>query len=119
MSKRKIPHPVTDAEDEAIRRAAASDRDAPELTDAELAEFRPARDVLPHILGKENAEALMKRRGRPALPANERKVSMSIRYDRDVIDAFKATGEGWQTRMNDALREWAGSHGMLRGRKHA
>jgi integrase len=46
----------------------------------------------------------MKRRGRPALPADERKVSMSMRYDRDVIEAFKATGEGWQTRMNDAPR---------------
>jgi uncharacterized protein (DUF4415 family) len=85
-----------------------------ELTDAELADFKPARDVLPQILGKENAEALMKRRGRPALPANERKVSMSIRYDRDVIEAFKATGEGWQIRMNDVLRDYAKSHHLLR-----
>jgi uncharacterized protein (DUF4415 family) len=118
MSKRKIPHPVTAAEEAAIHRAAASDPDARELTDAELAEFRPASDVLPKILGKANADALMKRRGRPALPADERKVSMNMRYDRDVIEAFKATGEGWQTRMNDALREWARSHGMFRDCKH-
>jgi uncharacterized protein (DUF4415 family) len=26
-------------------------------------------------------------------------------------DAFKATGPGWQTRMNDALREWLRTHG--------
>lgn len=113
MSKRKIPHLVTDAEDAEIRRAAASDPDAPELSDAELAEFRPAHDVLPQIIGKENAEALVKRRGRPALSKNERKVSMSIRYDRDVIEAFKTTGEGWQTRMNDVLRSYAKSQRML------
>ena len=113
MSKRKIPRPVTDAEDLAIRRATASDTDAPELTDAELGEFRPASEVLPEVLGKEKAAALMRRRGRPALPESERKVSMSIRYDRDLIEAFRATGEGWQSRMNDVLREYAKSHHLL------
>ena len=29
-----------------------------------------------------------------------------IRLDADVIDTFKATGKGWQTRMNAALRDW-------------
>jgi len=29
-----------------------------------------------------------------------------VRYDADVVDAFRATGKGWQTRMNDVLREW-------------
>ena len=113
MSKRKIPHPVTEAEDAAIRRAAASDPDAPELTDAELAEFRPASEVLPGVLGKEKAAALMKRRGRPALPENARKVSMTMRFDRDLIDAFRSTGEGWQSRMNEALRDYAQSHHLL------
>jgi hypothetical protein len=60
MSKRKTPLAVTDAEAAAIRQAAASDPDARELSDAELAEFRPASEVLPRILGRENAEALMK-----------------------------------------------------------
>jgi uncharacterized protein (DUF4415 family) len=40
---------------------------------------------------------------------------MSMRYDRDVIDAFKATGDGWQTRMNDVLRAYAKSHRLLPG----
>ncbi|MBU6163320.1 MAG: BrnA antitoxin family protein [Myxococcales bacterium] len=46
----------------------------------------------------------MVRRGRP--PAAKTKVALTVRYDADVIAAFRATGKGWQTRMNDALREW-------------
>ena len=38
------------------------------------------------------------------------KVFTGIRLDADVIDAFKATGPGWQTRMNAALREWLEAH---------
>ena len=46
------------------------------------------------------------RRGRP--PITNPKVSTTIRLSRDVIDHFKAGGRGWQTRINDALREWIG-----------
>lgn len=42
-------------------------------------------------------------RGRPV---GATKVSTTIRFDSDVIDAFRAQGPGWQTRMNRALREW-------------
>ncbi|WP_429576493.1 BrnA antitoxin family protein [Paraburkholderia sp. UCT70] len=47
-------------------------------------------------------------RGRPRLETP--KVLLTVRYDADVVDAFKATGEGWQTRMNDALRDWLKDH---------
>ena|ERR1700730_5227921 len=58
------------------------------------------------------AGALVKRgRGRPA---GSKKEQMNLRIDRDVIEAYKAQGEGWQTRMNEALRDWAKSHGMMR-----
>ena len=33
---------------------------------------------------------------------------VSIRLDRDVIDSFKAGGDGWQSRVNDALRKHLG-----------
>ncbi len=74
---------------------------------------------LPALVGDQTAEVLLKRRGRPATPIDQHKVHTSIRLDPDLLDAFKDTGAGWQSRMNDALREWANSHGMLRGRKHA
>ncbi len=44
------------------------------------------------------------RRGRP--PIANRKVSTTIRLSPDVVEHFKAGGRGWQTRINDALREW-------------
>jgi uncharacterized protein (DUF4415 family) len=44
------------------------------------------------------------RRGRP--PAELTKVSTTIRLDADILDAFRAGGAGWQSRINAALREW-------------
>ncbi|WP_020652567.1 BrnA antitoxin family protein [Massilia niastensis] len=84
----------TPEEDAAITAAALSDPDAQPPTDAELAQFKPARG-----------------RGRPAQEIT--KLPTSIRLDARVVSAFKATGEGWQTRMNDALLEYARRHGML------
>ncbi|MBA4162776.1 MAG: hypothetical protein C0515_11995 [Novosphingobium sp.] len=46
------------------------------------------------------------RRGRPRV-ANPKK-PVSLRLDSDVIDWFKRSGEGWQTRINDELRKAAG-----------
>ena len=43
------------------------------------------------------------KRGRP--PSG--KVRISILIDPDVIEKFKATGDGWQARMNEALRKAA------------
>jgi len=56
-------------------------------------------------------EIQARRRGRPSgSTATVRKVPTTIRFDPDVLDGLRATGRGWQTRANDALREW------LRGR---
>jgi uncharacterized protein (DUF4415 family) len=35
-----------------------------------------------------------------------KKEQVAVRYSSDVLEAFRATGKGWQTRMNNALREW-------------
>ncbi|WP_091907756.1 BrnA antitoxin family protein [Chitinasiproducens palmae] len=57
------------------------------------------------------AGVLVKRgRGRPV---GSNKLQMNLRIDMDVVDAYKAQGAGWQTRMNDALREWATTHGLM------
>jgi len=42
-------------------------------------------------------------RGRPVGTSKEQ---VSIRFDTDVLSALRATGRGWQTRVNDTMREW-------------
>ena len=49
------------------------------------------------------------RRGRPV---GHTKASQTVRFDLDILAAFKSTGKGWQTRMNDALREWLKEHSL-------
>lgn len=77
------------------------DDDVPILTAADFANARPAREVFSDAA----IEDLKRRRGRPALP--DKKVQVSIRIDPSVLMAFKATGAGWQKRVNAALREAA------------
>lgn len=62
--------------------------DAPELTDEELAEFRPANPKY----------------YRPT------KELISLRLDAVLVDAFKSTGKGYQTKINEAL--WRGAQEM-------
>lgn len=52
-------------------------------------------------------EAYRKQRGRPV---GSDKESTTIRFDRDVLAAFRDAGPGWQTRMNAALRDWLKNH---------
>jgi uncharacterized protein (DUF4415 family) len=51
---------------------------------------------------------VQRRAGRPTGTGNKEQVA--IRFDKDVLDAFRATGRGWQTRMNDALKAWLKEH---------
>ena len=53
------------------------------------------------------AADLARRRGRPLGSA---KTQIALRVDNATLAAFKATGKGWQTRMNEALREWLARH---------
>jgi uncharacterized protein (DUF4415 family) len=48
---------------------------------------------------------LARKRGRPP---GSNKESTTVRFDRDVLTAFRSGGPGWQTRMNAALRAWLG-----------
>jgi uncharacterized protein (DUF4415 family) len=85
--------------------------DAPELTD----EFfeKAVMMIGERVVSREEFSAAVKAslsRGRPKLPSP--KQSVTVRYDADIIEAFKATGQGWQTRMNAALREWLQTHSV-------
>ena len=82
-----------------------SDVDSPPLTSRQLASMRPLREVYPDL-----AEFAVKRkRGQRGPQKAQTKKPVTIRIDHDVLDSYKATGPGWQTRMNDALRRGAKS----------
>ena len=57
-------------------------------------------------------EQIMARRpGRPAGSVKtEPKVSTTIRLSPDVVQAFRASGDGWQTRIDAALKDWLRTH---------
>jgi uncharacterized protein (DUF4415 family) len=54
-------------------------------------------------------------RGPQAAPT---KTLVSVRYSPEVIAFFKAGGAGWQTRMDDALKQWVAKHSRT-GRSEA
>ena len=90
------------------------DKDAPEATDEWFAKARPASAVLGELFGQPAAKEMLKpKRGRPVLA--HPKEHVNIRLDADVIGAFKDTGTGWQTRVNNALRDWLKTHPKITG----
>ncbi|MCX7098006.1 MAG: BrnA antitoxin family protein [Methylococcales bacterium] len=79
--------------------------DNPEATNGWFAKAKPASAVLPELFGAAASEMLMpKRRGRPVL--EKTKTPVNIRLDPDIVNAFKESGAGWQTKINDALKDW-------------
>lgn len=78
-------------EDAVITKAAKGDPDAVPYTEAEWKKVKAHARV-----GRPNVESP--------------KVFTGIRLDADVVESFKSTGKGWQTRMNAALRDWLKTH---------
>ena len=76
------------AEDRAITAAAKADPNAQPLTAKQLKAMVPLRTL----------------RGRPK--SESPKQLVSVRYSQEVLNYFKSTGEGWQSRMDGVLREY-------------
>lgn len=83
------------------------DGEVRELTAADIRLFRPAAEVLPPDLHA--GLVALKRRGRGPnkAPTKER---VSIRLSAEVVQYFRATGEGWQSRLDAALMDWVAHH---------
>jgi uncharacterized protein (DUF4415 family) len=75
------------------------DADNPEWTEADFAAAKGPEALPPALLA-----AFPNTKPRNGRPAGSDKLQISIRLDKDVVEKFKATGPGWQTRINAALR---------------
>ena len=80
------------------------DDENPEWTAADFAKARPASEVLPQIFGAKLAQEMLKPRGRPR--AEHPKERINIRLSYEVVEYFKSAGDGWQTRIDAALRQF-------------
>jgi uncharacterized protein (DUF4415 family) len=89
------------AEDRRITAAAKTDPDAQPLTNEQLAAMVPARAL----------------RGRP--PVANRKQLVSVRYSPEVLEFFRSTGEGWQSRMDGVLKQYVEKQAKRRERGDA
>jgi uncharacterized protein (DUF4415 family) len=99
LPKGKRPAPMTREEARRLAR-----RNLEEITAEEDAEITAAALADPDA---QPSEDLMRRkRGRPFADTHKEKVS--LRLDPEVVAHFRATGSGWQTRVNDVLRKAAG-----------
>lgn len=99
MTKTKrSPRLLTDAEEADIQRQIAADPDDSEASDTDLAQAMPFAEAFPQL-----AENIKRSRGRPK--AEDRKLHVSLRLSPDVLAKFKATGPGWQSRIDEALRK--------------
>ena len=94
----------TPQEDAAISAGIAADRDNPELGEAWFNKARPAAEVLPAELQNKLG---IRPRGPQKAPTKQ---ATTIRLSPEVMEAFKATGKGWQTRIDAALKDWLRTH---------
>jgi uncharacterized protein (DUF4415 family) len=86
-------------------------------TDPEMAKFEAALlRSIDQAKGGEGrvttpAQIVARRPGRPAGSVKAApKVSTTIRLSADVVQAFRAAGDGWQTRIDAALKDWLSTH---------
>lgn len=96
--------PLTAEEETEIQHMIASDPDAPEATDEEIAQAKPFRDAFPDLAAAMDRE--IAKRGRPK--ADQTKKPVTIRLDPDLVQHYRAKGKGWQSQMNEDLRKLAG-----------
>ncbi len=76
----------------------------PELADKDNPEWTP--EMFKQAVRLEGLPASLqgKLRGRPKATITKERIT--IRLSPDVVDAFRSTGQGWQTRVDTAVRDW-------------
>ena len=106
--KPKIIMP-TKAEDAQINAGIAADPDNPEWSASDFQQAKPAKEFF-DAGTYENLVALKRRPGERGPQKAAVKERITIRLSAEIVSRFRATGPGWQTRVDDALAEWLSAH---------
>jgi len=93
---------------EQVKRDASSDAPIPYDPETDLYNPNDPEQVANFF----SSAKVVRKPGRPK--AETTKVPIAIRLSPDVIEYFKATGAGWQSRIDAALREWISGHPLKR-----
>ena len=101
VTKFSSRRPLNEREEAEIQKMIASDPDAPEATDEQLAQAKPFAEAFPDLM-----ESIKRARGRPKVDAP--KVAVTLRIDPDVLERFQSKGKDWRSDMTHALRKAAG-----------
>lgn len=110
MPKLKVGHISPSAEEDAIiNKGIAADADNPEWTATDFASAKPAQE----FFDPATHQALTSVRRKPGERGAQKaatKVATTIRLSPEVSAAFRASGPGWQTRIDEALKDWLRTH---------
>lgn len=79
-----------------------ADGEVRELTAEDLNHFKPAAEALP--------PSLLRKLGVRGVQKTQPKDRITIRLSHDVVERFRASGDGWQTRVDAALKDWLKDH---------
>lgn len=91
---------------------AFADDDIPEMKAADFARAKRLLDAVPKVV-----DAMKRGRGRPKLMHPKSRVSLQL--DPEVVAAYKATGKGWQSQINETLARAVARRKLKRGRNQA
>ncbi|USX28535.1 BrnA antitoxin family protein [Oxalobacteraceae bacterium OTU3CINTB1] len=107
-TKPKIILP-TKAEDARINAGIAGDPDNPEWSAGDFRQSKSAKEFFDDGT-YENLVTLKRRPGERGPQKAAVKERITIRLSPEIVSRFRATGPGWQTRIDDALADWLRTH---------
>ena len=102
--KKQLAEP-NNGDEKRTNQGSHDDPDTVEIDESMIAEAHPASESRPQLVA-----AYGKGRGERGVQKTPTKERITIRLSPEVVERFRATGAGWQTRIDSALKDWLKNH---------